>query len=57
MTRPGFENARSRLEPAIFGFPNLPEKEADTTHSATPTGSLGMVVVLIVVVMVVMVVV
>ena len=27
LTRPGCEPVGSRLEPAIFGFPNLPERE------------------------------
>ena len=33
--------ARSGFEHVTFGFPDLPEWEADTlTHSATPTGAL-----------------
>ena len=30
LTRPGFEPVGSRLEPVIFGFPDLPEWEAVT---------------------------
>ena len=29
LTRPGFENVRSRFEPATFRIPDLPEWEAD----------------------------
>ena len=30
LTRPGFECMRSRFEPARFGFPDFPEREAGT---------------------------
>ena len=30
LTQPGFENGRSGFEPAIFRFPDLPEREAVT---------------------------
>ena len=30
LTQSGFESAGSRLEPAIFGFSDLPEEEAGT---------------------------
>ena len=39
LTRPGFKAAGSGLEPAIFGFLNLPEQEAGTLLILTLTGS------------------
>ena len=39
LTRPGLVNLRAGFGPATFGFPDLPEQEADAfTHSATLTG-------------------
>ena len=35
-TRIGFENVRSRLETTTFGFPDLPEQEADALLSWPP---------------------